>query len=345
MTAVEAPPVQDDAPRPSLARAEVRRLAARRFVRVVLLVLALLYVLVVALQAATSYARTTPEGLAQAEREVARIVEEQDGFRQQCLDDPGRPQDVPVEQVCGPPARAEDFRTEDFLAKRPFVLAQDLPDGAVPVAAGIAVVSFLLGATSVGAEWSSRAMVALLFWEPRRLRVLAVKAGVLAGAVALLAVVAQAVWWLTARGLAAGLGRTGDLPDGFTGQVLALQGRAVLLAVLVGLLGFGLAQLLRNTGAALGVAFVWFAVVENVVRGVRPAWQEWLLTDNAAALVLRGGNTIYVYDGATVDENGAFLDSGREIVLSNLHGGLVLAAAVAAVLAVGAVLFVRRDLH
>ncbi|MCY7365815.1 MAG: hypothetical protein LH469_10980, partial [Frankiaceae bacterium] len=195
------------------------------------------------------------------------------------------------------------------------------------------------------AEWSSRAMVALLFWEPRRLRVLAVKAGVLAGAVALFAVVAQAVWWLTARGLAAGLGRTGDLPDGFTGQVLALQGRAALLAVLVGLLGFGLAQLLRNTGAALGVAFVWFAVVENVVRGVRPAWQEWLLTDNAAALVLRGGNTIYVYDGATVDENGAFLDSGREIVLSNLHGGLVLAAAVAAVLAVGAVLFVRRDLH
>jgi len=48
---------------------------------------------------------------------------------------------------------------------------------------------------------------------------------------------------------------------------------------------------LRNTGAALGVAFVWLAVVENVVRVVRPAWQEWLLTDNAAALVLRGDST------------------------------------------------------
>jgi hypothetical protein len=215
----------------------------------------------------------------------------------------------------------------------------------VPVAAGIAVVSFLLGATSVGAEWSSRAMVALLFWEPRRLRVLVGKAAVLAAGVALVAAVGQALWWLTAQGLAAGLGRTGDLPDGFAGQVLGLQGRAVLLAVLIGLLGFGLAQLLRNTGAALGVAFVWFAVVENVVRGVRPAWQEWLLSDNAAALVLRGGNTIVVFDGPSVDESGAFVDSGREIVLSNLHGGLVLAAAVAAVLAVGAVLFVRRDLH
>lgn len=345
MTAVESPPVQDDARRPSLARAEVRRLAARRFVRVVLLVLAVLYILVVALQAATTYGRTTPEALAQAERQVARVVEESAGFRQQCLDDPGRPAAIPVDEVCGPPARAEDFRAEDFLAKRPFVLAQDLPDGTVPVAAGIAVVSFLLGATSVGAEWSSRAMVALLFWEPRRLRVLAVKAGVLAGALALLGVVAQAAWWLTSLGLAAGLGRTGELPDGFTRELLALQGRAVLLAVLVGLLGFGLAQLLRNTGAALGVAFVWFAVVENVVRGVRPAWQEWLLTDNAAALVLRGGSTVYVFDGPTVDENGGFVDSGREIVLSNLHGGLVLAAALALVLGVGGVLFARRDLH
>lgn len=344
MTALDTPPEQD-APRPSLARAEVRRLASRRFVRVLLLVVALLYGVVVALQAATTYARTTPEGLAQAEREVQRVVAESDGFRQQCLDDPGRPAGIPADQVCGPPARAEDFRTEDFLGKRPFVLAQDLPDGAVPVAAGIAVVSFLLGATSVGAEWSSRAMVALLFWEPRRLRVLAVKAAVLAAALALLAVLAQAIWWLTSLGLAAGLGRTGGLPDGFTGELLALQGRAVLLAVLVGLLGFGLAQLFRNTGAALGVAFVWFAVVENVVRGFRPAWQEWLLSDNAAALVLRGGNTVFVFDGPTIDENGGFVDSGREIVISNLHGGLVLAAAVALVLGVGAVLFVRRDLH
>ncbi|MDQ3423819.1 MAG: hypothetical protein M3510_10685 [Actinomycetota bacterium] len=90
---------------------------------------------------------------------------------------------------------------------------------------------------------------------------------------------------------------------------------------------------------------MWFAVVENVVRGVRPAWQEWLLTDNAAALVLRGGSTVYVFDGPTVDENGGLVDSGREIVLSNLHGGLVLAAAVALVLGVGGVLFARRDLH
>ena len=344
MTAVATAPEQD-APRPSLARAEMRRLAARRFVRVLLLVVAVLYVLAVALQAATTYARTTPEALALAEQEVVRVVEEQDRFRQQCLDDPGRPAGLPDDEACGSPARAEDFRAEDFLAKRPFVLAQDLPDGAVPVGAGIAVASFLLGATYVGAEWSSRAMVALLFWEPRRLRVLAVKAGVLAGALALLASVAQGIWWLTARALTAGLGRTGDLPDGFAGQLLALQGRAVLLAVLVGLLGFGLAQLLRNTGAALGVAFVWFAVVENVVRGVRPAWQEWLLSDNAAALVLRGGNTVYVFDGATVDENGVFVDSGREIVLSNLHGGLVLGVAVALVLTAGAVLFARRDLH
>ena len=36
---------------------------------------------------------------------------------------------------------------------------------------------------------------------------------------------------------------------------------------------------------------------------------------------------------------------GRELVLSNLHGGLVLGFATAALVAVGVVVFARRDLH
>ena len=188
-------------------------------------------------------------------------------------------------------------------------------------------------------------MVALLFWETRRLRVVLVKLGVLLAAAAALAVVAQALWWATARVMAQTLGSTGPLPRGFYGDLLAQQGRAVLLVMLVGALGFAIANLIRNTGAALGVGFVYFAIVENAVRNLRPAWQEWLLSDNAAALVLEGGHRVYIYNEGFVDEQGAYVDGGRELLLSNLHGGLVLGLATALLVALGVVLFARRDLH
>lgn len=155
----------------------------------------------------------------------------------------------------------------------------------------------------------------------------------------------QLLWWGTAYVMASQLGRTGPLPDGFYGDLFAQQGRVILLVVFTGLLGFGIANLVRNTGAALGVGFVYFAVVENAVRIFRSSWQEWLLTDNAAALVLDGGSRIFIYGEAFVDERGAFVDSGRELVLTNLHGGLVLGIATAVLVGLGVVLFARRDLH
>jgi len=171
------------------------------------------------------------------------------------------------------------------------------------------------------------------------------KLTVLVAATALLGVVAQALWWGTALVLAATLGRATPLPDGFYADLLGQQARSVLLVVLVGLLGFGFSNLMRGTGAALGVGFLYFAIAENAVRNLRPSWQEWLLTDNAAALVLPGGNTLFLYDESFVDPATGFSGGGRELVLSNLHGGLVLGFATATLVAVGVVVFARRDLH
>ena len=62
----------------------------------------------------------------------------------------------------------------------------------------------------------------------------------------------------------------------------------MLLTVLVSLLGFGLTNLIRNTGAALGVGFVYFAIVETAVRALRPAWEPWLLSIDAGGPRLAG---------------------------------------------------------
>lgn len=345
---VAVPPAPTPPPaRGSLVRAEVRRLRSRRFIQVLLLLALLGYLLVIGVASVNGFGKTTPDQLAAAQRNIADVVAEQNRFREQCLADPNIPKDGPeAEFACGSPEpfTAENFPVEQFLDKQPFVLATNLPSGGLGVAAATAALAFLIGATWVGAEWSSRAMVALLFWEPRRFKVMRVKLGVLVGACVLLGTLGQALWWGTALVMADRLGSTGKLPPDFYSDLLGQQGRSVLLVVFAGLLGFGISNLVRNTGAALGVGFVYFAVVENAIRVFRDSWQPWLLTDNAAALVSNGGTRLFLDEGY-VDPQGIYVSTGRVLVLTNLHGGLVLGAATAVLLTVGVLLFQRRDLH
>lgn len=340
MSAVTSPDrVDPTARRGSLARAEARRYTSRPLVRL-LHVLAVLGLLAGALVASTQFERTTPEALAGAERNRSAVVAEQEAFRQECLAAVGTPDGPPSAEACGEPLTDDQLGdVEQFLDRQPFRLETDGRGGLYGVAGLTAVLAFLLGATSVGAEWASRSMVALLFWEPRRLRVMATKLGVLALALAGLAVLLQGLWLLVARVLTSARGE-GRVPDGVMAELLAVAGRGTLLAVLVGLLGFGVANLLRNTGAALGVGFAYFALAENLLRVLRGSLQPWLLTENAAALLTTGGTRLFL--PGPVDARG--MQASREVVLSNLHGGLWLGAVTAAVVAVGVVLFTRRDL-
>ena len=99
---------------------------------------------------------------------------------------------------------------------------------------------------------------------------MAAKIAVLVLGAALFGVLAQAGWLLMSWILRSAVGTDDPLPDGFWGELLAAQGRSVLLTVLIALLGFGLTNLVRNTGAALGIGFVYFAVLETALRGFRP---------------------------------------------------------------------------
>ena len=329
------------APRPSLLRAEVHRFRSRRFIAVLLL-LGTLGFLAAMVVASTQYARPSAAGLAEGQRRLDQAVAEQKAYRDQCLA-AGVPSDATPDQYCGAELTAADFGgPEQFIAHEPFTLAEDGLDGALGVAVATAALTFLIGATSIGAEWSSRALVALLFFEPRRLRVMATKLAVLTAAAAVVGLLAEAAWLVAARVLAATRG-TADVPHGFWGDLLGTGGRGVLLVVLAALLGFGVAHLVRNTAASLGAGFLYFAVAENAVRNLRPSWQPWLFTENALALVQQGGARVYVDEGF-VDESGVYQSTGREVVLSNLHGGLVITAVVLLVVGLGVLLFRRRDL-
>jgi hypothetical protein len=98
---------------------------------------------------------------------------------------------------------------------------------------------------------------------------------------------------------------------------------------------------MRNSAAALGVAFVYFAVVENVIRAWKPDLQPYLLTTNIAAWIANKGLTVY---GKAVYNQQLGFVTPKEIHISNLHGGVTLLvfAAIATVAALA--VFARRDL-
>ncbi len=330
-----------DVTRGSLVRSEVRRIAHRRFIRWLIVVGAVGYLAILVI-ASTQYARTTPELLEQARAQVQEYVDQNNAYREQCINE-----QVPVggdpDQFCGPPATVENFGgAESYLPKRPFDVARELPSFSIGIGVMVACFCFLMGATWIGAEWSQKTLMALLFWEPRRLKVFLTKITVLVAGLALVAAAAQAV--MVGAGFLFGATKgTTTVSDVFWGDLLAQQGRLVLFAVLLGLIGFGIANLIRNTAAALGVGFVYF-IAEIILQNVRPAWQEWFLTINAGALVNEGGLRVYVYTGEPVFQSDGSVSDGREILISNWHGGLVLGGLAVLLLLVGGFLFKRRDL-
>jgi ABC-type transport system involved in multi-copper enzyme maturation permease subunit len=323
----------------SLLRAELHRFRMRRFIQAVLglAVLGWLVVLVIGL---FNYGVPDDADYAAARADIDRLVVEQQGFYQDCVDH--LPAGQSPESSCGAPLNASDLRVQDFLRVHPFSFVDSAQNGALAFAAGGAVLCFLVGSTWIGAEWSTRSLVALLFWAPRRMRVMGAKLTVLTAATALFAAAMQVAWLAMAGLLNLVAGSGNAVPAGFWGDLLATEARSVLLAVLAALLGFGLANLVRNTGAALGIGFVYFAIAETAVRILRPTWEPWLLSDNALGLLAPGGSTVYIQDG-TAGADGIVRPT--EYLIGNLQAGLVLGTVTAVVVGIGVVLFARRDIH
>ena len=324
----------------SLLRSELHRFRSRRFIQVVL-VLAVVGWLVVTGITLTQFGNPGADEIAQAEQRIATDLEMFEQGRQQCLEAAGGAAGTSPEDFCGPEQTREDIELSWYLDTAPFDFASAGTNGALAFAGIAAVVAALVGATWIGAEWSTRSLVALLFWVPRRMQVMAAKLVVLVGAAALIGVVAQAGWLAMSGILRAFVGLDADLPDGFWSDLLQTQARGVLLTVIAALLAFGLTNLVRNTGAALGIAFVYLVIVENLVRAIRPMWEPWLLSSNALALVQQGGITLYFDDGPP-DTNG--MVEQIEYYLGHLQSGVYLGVVTLVVVAIGAVLFAKRDI-
>ena len=192
-----------------------------------------------------------------------------------------------------------------------------LVGGPVTLLSGAALV---LGIVGMAGEFRHQTVTQTFLVTPDRGRVVAAKlvayplAGIALALVILAFTAAVAAGWLAAKGI------TPSLLDARLVRVLL---GAVLAAGLCGLLGVGVASLVRNQVAALVGVAVWVLVVEGLLMSLlhAPSLGRWLPSAAAAALTNPGG-------------------AG----LSRLAGALLLAAYALGLALIGTRLVVRRDI-
>jgi ABC-2 type transport system permease protein len=192
-----------------------------------------------------------------------------------------------------------------------------LVGGPVTLLSGAALLLGILGMTT---EFRHQTVTQTFLVTPDRGRVVAAKlvAYPLAGIALSLAILAftaaVATGWLAAEEI------TPSLLDARLGRVLL---GAVLAAGLCGLVGVGVAALVRNQVAALVGVAVWVLLVEGLLMSLlhTPSLGKWLPSAAAAALTNPGGAQ-----------------------LSRLAGALLLAGYALALALAGTRLVVRRDI-
>lgn len=149
----------------------------------------------------------------------------------------------------------------------------------------LAMLTFFLGASFMGAEWQKGTMTTTLTWENRRWVVFGAKAVAVIVASLVVFVVLQALLALFMLPSALFRGSTEGLDAAWWQDTGATLGRCAAAGTVAGVVGMSVASLGRNTAAALGVGFGYMIVVENLIRALKPQWQQWLLTDNSAAFI------------------------------------------------------------
>lgn len=144
----------------------------------------------------------------------------------------------------------------------------------------LALISLVLGATFLGAEWSAGTMTTLLSWEPRRIRLFTAKLAVIISAVFMSFLLAELLLGLGMMPAALSRGTFAGIDRFWWEELIDITWRGASGCALAALLGLSVAALTRNTVAAVGGLFAYLLIVENVLRAVTGALSPWLITNN-----------------------------------------------------------------
>jgi ABC-2 type transport system permease protein len=172
-------------------------------------------------------------------------------------------------------------------AKHPFNVRTGLPNAIATFTGPVVLVAFIVGASLLGANYTSRSLTTLLTWEPRRARLLFSRAVTCAAFTfcASLAAIVLLVLALLPAALAHATGH--GIPYA---SVAALATRSALLAAAASAIGVSFAAIGRSTAAALIGALVYLMVIERAAVALIPDVGRWLLLNDSLSWVAASAN-------------------------------------------------------
>ncbi|HEX8488537.1 MAG TPA: ABC transporter permease subunit [Propionibacteriaceae bacterium] len=319
-----------------LLLAELSRLRSRRLTWVALVLVALALALL-QLSVGISVRPLSAEELAQGQvqyqqalREYEQNKEQYAAEEQTCRDSGG------TEEGCDFAPKPEYF-SERFVQPFPEI-AHSVLTGSVLLTA---LALLFLGASFIGAEYSSGSLANWLSFIPERTKVFASKLGALVLFAALVTAITSTVTILSAVLISRAVGAQ----ISGVGNLFQIGGRGVVLGCIGAVFGFALALLTRHTIAAAGIVlgYLFVAYVLVILTDAITSLQvlkPWAPERNLLAF-LDHGHTYQVYT-RTVTESGAE-GSYIEKSISFAHSAGYWAVLVAVVVAVTFAVFRRRD--
>jgi ABC-2 type transport system permease protein len=162
----------------------------------------------------------------------------------------------------------------------------------------------VLGVLVMTSEYATGTIAPSVAAAPRRGRLLAAKATVLAAAAVVLAQLIGFTSFFVGQAVIAGAG----VPHATLGQpevLRAVIGSGLYLAV-IGLLGLGLGAILRSTAGAIGMLVSITLLVRAVAQALPEAWAKWMdrywptAAGEQVVAVLRGPNALGPWSGFAV---------------------------------------------
>ena len=159
-------------------------------------------------------------------------------------------------------------------------------DGWIAVCAFFLAVGGMIGGASLaGAEWRAGTVATVLTWEPRRTRLLTARMGSAAILAAVIATLLQLLSLMLLLPAVLLNGTTAGVDSGWWLDLAAAIARASALTALTAVLALSIANIGRNTTAALAAITGWLLVGEGLVRGLKPSWARHLLAENLGTVL------------------------------------------------------------
>jgi hypothetical protein len=201
-----------------------------------------------------------------------------------------------------------------------------------------------IGATLGGADWTAGSMGTLLAWEPRRIRVLVVRASIAAAAAFAIALFANVFIAFVFRiGVAIAGTTDGTRPD-MLGDATRVALTVAAVAGIFAVIAHAIATLGRSTVSAVGILFGYLVLVEGFLAALWHPLQPRLLVRAANVVVLR--EPLLSEDvSAVMGPNGGLIGQTQRVVLTESGAWLVLALWLLALLGLALLVFRSRDVN